>query len=129
ESIQTDWPRLLSLCKFEFELAIAHLPFHTLDFFEPFHIALAAVELRAEEGLDQLVGEARPDDAGAEAQDVHIVVLDALMGGVRVVAHRRANTRHLARCDGCAHAGAADEDAAFRVAAEDRGAELERLVR
>src|SRR5436305_3368726 len=83
ESIHTDWPRLLSLCKFE--SPIAHLPFHRFDFFQALDVPLAAVELCSQKCLDELRCEARADDSGAEAQNVHVVMLDALVGGVGVV--------------------------------------------
>src|SRR5713101_7060973 len=84
ESIQTDWPRALSLCRFD--SAMCHLPFHCSHFFQPPHVTLAAVELRSEERPHEISGEARPDHFGAEAKDVHVVVLHALVRGVHVMA-------------------------------------------
>ncbi len=56
-------------------------------------------------------------------------MLDALVRGVHVVADRGANPGKLAGGDRSADAGAADEDSALCVAAEDRLADLPRLVR
>ena len=75
-------------------------------------------------------GERRPDDLGAEAEHVHVVVLDALVRRVDVVADRRADPGDLAGGDRGADARAADEDAA--LARAPRGSPsptLARLVR
>ena len=68
------------------------------------------------------------DHLGAEAEHVHVVVLDALVRGVDVVADRGADPRELAGGDRGADARAADEHAAL-VAGLDRLAQLARLVR
>src|SRR5947209_6549900 len=94
--------------------------FHGLYLLEPADVALAAVELRAQEGSDELRRERRADHLRAEAEHVHVVVLDALVGGVRVVADRRADPGQLAGGDRSADARPAHEDAALRLASEDR---------
>src|SRR5438132_2053 len=127
ESIQTDWPRLLSLCRFD--SAIAHLPFHRFNFFQSLYITIAAVESCREERAHKLDRETRADHFGAEAEDVHVVVLDALVRGIDVVADRSADATHLRGGNRSADAGAADEDAPLRPAALDRLAELTSLVR
>src|SRR5260221_7564588 len=127
ESIQTDWPRLLSLCSFD--SAIAHLPFHRFNFFQSLDITLAAVEPCPEERADELDGEARADHLGPEAEHVHVVVLNTLVRGVDVVANRSADAAHLRGGDCGADAGATDEDAPLRPAALDDLAKLASLVR
>src|SRR5262245_51265858 len=52
-------------------------------------------EFRVEIGRDQVLGEPRSDDLRADAQHVDVVVLDALMGRVNVVADRRTDALHL----------------------------------
>src|SRR5947209_1493887 len=126
-SIQTLTPASLSLCRFD--SGICHLPLHQSDLLETPHVPLAAVESRAQERADQLRRQRRADDLGAEAEDVHVVVLDALVGGVRVVADRGADAGDLAGGDGGADAGAADQDPALRAAAEHGVADVARLVR
>src|SRR4051794_23072530 len=126
ESIQTDWPRLLN--SWSLDSAIAHLPFHGLDFFQTCDISRTAVEPGAQECAHELGGQARADDFRPEANHVHVIVLDALMRRVGVVTDRRADPTHLARRNCRADARAADEDAALGIAAEDRLAELPRLV-
>src|SRR4051794_31896780 len=126
-SIQTDTPAPDSSCSLE--SAMRHLPFHRGDLLKPRHVALAAVEPRGDECAYQLRRERRPDDLGAEAEDVHVVVLHALVRGVDVVAYRRADPGDLAGGDARADTGAADEDAALGIAAQDRLADLPRLVR
>jgi hypothetical protein len=56
-------------------------------------------------------------------------VLDTLVGGIDVVADRRANPRKLAGRDRGSDTGAADENAAVGVAVEDGLADVPRLVR
>ena len=71
-----------------------------------------------------LEGELRADDAGAEGEDVHVVVLDALARRVRVVADGGADAADLVRRHGGADARAADEDPAIRArrrGSRDRG--------
>src|ERR1019366_6568114 len=93
ESIHTDCPRLLSLCRFD--SATTHLPFHRFNFSQSLYVTIAAVESCAEEGAHELGSETRADHLGAEAEHVHVVVLDALVRGVGVVADRGADAAHL----------------------------------
>src|SRR5262245_14192408 len=102
---------------------------HLLDLLQPTHVPFPSVELRTEERAHELAGQLRADHLGAEAEHVHVVVLDALVGRVRVVADRGANAVDLARGDRCSDARPADEDSAVRVAASDRLADLAGLVR
>src|SRR5436305_14253959 len=110
-----------------FESAITHLPFHGFHFSQPLDITLAAVESCPEERVREVGGEARADHLAAEAEDVHVVVLDALMRRVDVVADRRADAAHLRRGDRGADPRAADEDTPLGVAPLQRLAELARL--
>src|SRR3954454_15992339 len=105
-----------------------HLLLHLGHLLESRDVALASVELRREEDRDELARDRRADDLGAEAEDVHVVVLDRLVGAVHVVADRGANAGELAGGNSGAGAGAADEDAALGLARLDPLAELARLV-
>ena len=78
------------------------------------------LNVRREEGDAALERRLGPDDPGAERQDVHVVVLDALVGRVGVVADGGADAADLVRRDARADAGAADEDAALGLAVADR---------
>src|SRR5712691_5797640 len=104
------------------------LPFKVFDHLQSFHITLAAVETCPQEGCDEVAREPGPDDLGAKAEHVHVVVLDALVRRIDVVADRRANPGQLAGRNRRAHTGAADEDAALRVAGQNRLADLAGLV-
>src|SRR5580700_1448319 len=53
------------------------------------------------------------DDARTHHQDIHVVVLDALMSRVVIVAHAGADAGHFVGGNANADAAAADEDAAF----------------
>ena len=61
----------------------------------------------------------RSDDPRAEREDVHVVVLDALVGGVRVVAHGGTDAGQLVRRDRGPDARPTDEDAAIGLAGLD----------
>ena len=85
-------------------------------------------EARADERTHELVCELGADDARAEHDDVHVVVLHALMRRVGVVADGRANAGDLAGGDRCANPAAADEHAAFRQAVRDGEAHGQRVI-
>src|SRR2546423_9833233 len=127
KSLQTLWPSADSLCRFE--SGTGHRPFHVFDLLESLQVTIATVEMWPEEGGDQIFGKRRPHDLGAEAEDVHVVVLDALMGRVDVVANGGADPGELAGGDRGAHTRSADEHTTLGVPAEDRLAEFARLVR
>ena len=76
-------------------------------------VARLAAERRGEERQRALEGGLGADDPRAEGQHVHVVVLDALVRRVRVVAHGGAHAADLVRGDARADAGAADEDPAI----------------
>src|SRR5438105_5004340 len=125
-SNQTDCPRAASSCRRDF--AILHRPFQLGDLHETGDVALAAVEGRVQKCRHEVPGERRADDLGAETEHVHVVVFDALVGGVRVVADRGADPGQLAGRDRGADARTAHEHRALGVAALDRLADLARLV-
>src|SRR5689334_8389763 len=79
ESIQTLTPASLSSCSRV--SAIGH-PFERRHLGEAVGVAAPADEASAEEGVDELSRELAAHDLGAEAEHVHVVVLDSLMGGV-----------------------------------------------
>ena len=84
-----------------------------LNLLKPSHVAFPAVEFRTKERADQLTGHVFPDYARADAEHVHVVVLDSLVRRVRVVAGRRSYPRELGRRNGSADSRAADEDPAI----------------
>src|SRR5690242_18397512 len=102
---------------------------HLLDLLQPTHEAFPTVEIRTQERPDELPCELLAHDLGADAEDVHVVVLDTLVGRVRVVAGRGADARDLAGSHRGAHARAADENAALGIASPDGRADLPGLVR
>src|SRR6476646_1991651 len=126
KSIQTLWPSADSWCRRESGMGC---PFQVLDHLEAFHVSLSFPEFRGEERADEVGCELGADDVRAEAEHVHIVVLDPLMGGVDVVADGGADARKLAGGDRGADAGTTDEHATVGLAADDRPAELARLYR
>ena len=74
-------------------------------------MTLFAGEDGVEEAHDQGLRDLVPDYPGAQAQDVHVVVLDPLSRRVGVVAQARAHPAYLVGRYTGAHAAAADDDA------------------
>src|SRR6266404_7777425 len=68
-------------------------------------------KLSREIGRDQILGEPGADDLCADAHHVDVVMLDALMRGMDIVAHRGTNAFHLVGADRGTDAGAADHQA------------------
>ena len=84
--------------------------------------------LRREEGPDEIRGELVADDARAQREHVHVVVLDRLVRRVHVVTDAGADPHELVRGDRGAHAAAADDDRARGAAVEHRTARRRREV-
>src|SRR5690348_8364547 len=105
ESIHTLTPASLSC--FSLESAIGH-PFELGHLGEPVGVPSPAHEAGTEEGAHELAAELGADDLGAETEDVHVVVLDALVRGVGVVADRGTDPGDLRGRDRGADARAAD---------------------
>jgi hypothetical protein len=80
-------------------------------------------ELGGEKGGQYLLDKLDADDLRANAQQVDIIVLHALVGGVGVVADRGANPGSLVAGDARSHAGAADEQPSIGHAAADGSAD------
>src|SRR4030095_2836157 len=70
--------------------------------------------------VHQLRSQFDADDARAEHEHVHIVMLDALTGRIAVMAYRRANPWELVGRYRRADAAAADQHASFRLAGSER---------
>ena len=80
------------------------------DFVEAALVAAAGVG-SGQEGLDHFEGGGGSDDAGAEGEDVGVVVFAGEAGGDYVVSQSGADAADFVRCDGDADTGAADGDA------------------
>src|SRR5262249_28418034 len=99
------------------------------------HLAQAAqvsrglTELGAEEGLHEVPGHAGPSRAAADADDVHVVVLDALRRGEMVMDQPGPDARNLVRADGGPDTAATDGHTALDRACRDRLAERDDEVR
>ena len=87
-------------------------------------LVAAASELGVQEHVENLVGEARRDDAPAHRQHVRVVVLSRHPRGVEVVAQRCTNTVHLVRGDLFSLTASAEHDAEVGRAASDPLAHL-----
>src|ERR671910_2138651 len=126
KSIHTLWPSADSLCRFE--SGTGHRPFHVFNFLQSLYITFSAVKTCPEERCDEIVRERGADDLRPEAEHVHVVVLDALMRRVDVVADRGPDPGELACCDRGTDPRSADEHTTFGIPAENGLADLPRLV-
>src|SRR4030081_184897 len=70
--------------------------------------ARGVAELGGQERLHEIPGHAWTHRAATDADDVHVVVLDALPSGKVVMDQRGTNGRHLVGADRGAHAAAAE---------------------
>src|SRR5579864_4543227 len=96
------------------------LRFDLFDLGQAAAVALLFAELRTDEGADDLDGELRTRDALAQTQHIPVVVLNALVSGVRIAGKEGARTRHFARCNATAGPRATDDDGAIHLVSDDR---------
>src|SRR3954451_20441321 len=75
------------------------------DLGQPAPVALLAGELGAQVDPHDLLGHGGADHAAAQADDVHVVVLDTLVGGVGVVRHGGTDAGELGGGGGDSRAG------------------------
>ena len=80
---------------------------------QPPRVTLAAGIGGIEEGVDDLEGKFGTDDPSTNAQDIHVIVLHALMRRVGVVTNRRADARNLVGRDTHPLTAAANDDPAI----------------
>jgi len=78
-------------------------------------MAFFARELGVQVDVDDVVCKALADDACSHYQNIHIVVFDALVRGIAVVADAGADARDLIYSDGGADTAAAYQDASIRL--------------
>jgi hypothetical protein len=69
---------------------------------------LSAAEVSGQKGFDQFPGKRRPDHFAPQTKDIHVVILDALMGGENIVDEPGTHTGNFVRRDGRSHAAAAE---------------------
>jgi len=67
----------------------------------------------AQIGANQFFGERNANNSGPQHQHIHIVMFDALMSGISVVAHGRPDSWDLVDGNGRTDAAAADQHAAL----------------
>src|SRR5260370_22178436 len=94
-----------------------------LDLGQAAHVPLLVREGGAQERPDQILRQRGADDARADDQHVHVVVFDALVGRVAVVADGGADAGDLVGRHRRPHAAAADQDAALRAPVKDGAAD------
>ena len=93
--------------------------FQGSHFAQAAQVPLGLAELGRQERLDEIPGDRRPHRPAAHAEDVHVIVLDALPGREVIVDQAGANTRNLVGADRRADAAAADRHAALHLSRGD----------
>src|SRR5712691_9942297 len=97
-----------------------HLFFQRLDLAEPPLVALLMGEAGSQKGPHQLPCQLYADHPGPENQNVHGIVLDALMGRVGVVAKAGADTGQLVGRHGGSYSAPADQHAPLHHTCQHR---------
>ena len=95
------------------------LELHFPEFPDPSDGVLVIVELGVQEGLEDFLGCGPADQPGAHGDDVRVVVLHALMGGVDVVSQGATDARDLVGRHHGANPGAADQHGPLGLAGAD----------
>ena len=99
-------------------ISLAKLILESLHLGEAADVALFVGEFGTHVRAHKLFGKFFAGDARAKDEDIDVVVLDALMGGVGVRAHSGTDAAEFVGGDGSANAAATDENAAFGPAVE-----------
>src|SRR5271163_2276122 len=96
-----------------------HSGFERFHFVETANVAHLIGKFRAQKRFHEIFGELFADDAATEHQDIHVVVLDALMRGIGVVADGGANAVNFIGGHADANTAAAHEHATVGLAIGD----------
>src|ERR1019366_1338988 len=91
-------------------------------------VTLFSAEFRPQKRAYQIQGQLRSDDARAQAEHFHVVMFDALVRRITIVAKRSANAGKLVGRHGRPHAAAADEYRPLRLAFEYSAADGLRVI-
>lgn len=83
------------------------------DLGQPALVALFVSEIRPEECFHQILGKFDADNARSENQDVHVVVLNALMSGIAVMANCRPDADQFVGGNTGTDPAAADQHTTF----------------
>ena len=100
-----------------------------VDLFQPSGIAFPLIKFRAKELAGQLHRQGRADDPRPQAKDIHIVVLDALAGAVRVVTQPRTYPFHLIGRHTRSHPAATQQDPTLGLTVLDGLADVTGVIR
>src|SRR5262245_52084302 len=97
--------------------------FQNRDFLEPPPVAFLAREFGCAVSGDKFIRQCRTNHTSTEHKNVHTVVLDSLMGRIRVVTETRTNARQFVGSHRRADAAAADQHAAVSAAIKENSAD------
>jgi len=103
---------------------VAELVLQRVDLAQAANVPHFVGKLGAQECVDTFAGGFGADDAGAQNEHVHVVVLNTLVGGVSVVTQSCPDPTKLVSCNAGSNAAATDQYAAFGLAVEDGAADL-----
>jgi hypothetical protein len=110
------------------ELACQGIRFDRQDFVQAADVTFFLREPGREKGPHKFDRHFFTNDAGPEAQHVHVVVFDSLMGRVGVVADPCADAGNLVRGNADPDPAATQQDSAIRFASENRAADFQRKI-
>src|ERR1035437_1224403 len=82
-------------------------------FFEPSLVSFIFYELRVDKGINDLTGQCIPYDPLSQAQDVHIIMFNTLVGRIRIMAYSRPNAFEFIGSDTYTNATATNNDGFF----------------
>src|SRR5262245_16309455 len=103
-------------------------PLSLVLFVSGLHCSHLAQSAQMTRGLAELRGQERPHQiprhfgpycTSSHAEDIHVIILDALLGGEMIVDETGANAFHFVGAYRRADAAAADRDAAVHLARDD----------
>jgi hypothetical protein len=100
--------------------ALPELVFQILYFGQAAQVAVFAGELGVQVNPNNVICELLPNDPRTHNQDIHIVVLYALVGGIAVMTDTRAYAGDLIHGDGRSHTTSAYQDSSIRLIVKNR---------
>jgi hypothetical protein len=106
------------------EFAIQGVLLDLQDLTQPANMTFFLCKLGGNKRMDQFHGHFVTYDARTQAQHIHVIVFDALMSGIGVMADPRTDAGNLVGCHADADSTAAQQDSAIRAAVKNRLSDL-----
>jgi hypothetical protein len=107
----------------------AKLVLKFLQFGEAAHVAFFAGKLGVQVDFYEIIRKVRSNDSCSQDQDIHIVMLNALMGRVAIVTDSRSYPRNLVNGDGGAYAASAYQYSSVCLVVKNRHSQSLGIIR